>query len=132
MKYIEGIKYQLKSDELVRTKIIPDEDLTTDYIYLSTDGALLVLKGYCWDGPSGPTIDTKNAMLGSLYHDALYELMRKELLDLKWRLAADDLLVEICQEEGMSWLRAEIWERGVKWFARSAALPRNRRELIEV
>ena len=29
-------------------------------------------RGYAWDGPSGPTIDTPDAMPASLVHDGLY------------------------------------------------------------
>jgi hypothetical protein len=38
-------------------------------------------KGYAWNGPSGPTLDTRNFMRGSLVHDALYQLMREGRMD---------------------------------------------------
>jgi len=45
-----------------------------------SDGGLLIKAGYSWDGPSGSAIDTKNFMQGSLVHDALYQLLRENIL----------------------------------------------------
>ena len=57
---------------------------------LNTKGHLIIKRSYAWDGPSGPTIDTKNFMRGSLVHDALYQLMRHEHLSSdEWRAVAD-------------------------------------------
>ena len=75
MKYISyksGYKYQLYEDYAVMIGMIPPDDVVTDYIELNSDGLLTIRKGYAWDGPSGPTIDTLNFMRGSLVHDALY------------------------------------------------------------
>ncbi len=55
-----------------------------------------------WDGPSGLTIDTPNFMRGSLVHDTLYQLLRNELIEQKWRDEADEELRRICREDGMS------------------------------
>ena len=80
-----------------------------------------IRKGYCWDGPSGPTVDTENFMRGSLIHDALYQLMR-EYPDLRtYRNGADRLLQRICIEDGMSRMRAALVYWGVKTWGKRAA-----------
>jgi hypothetical protein len=84
-------------------------------------------KSCAWDGPSGPTIDTKGFMRGSLVHDGLYQLMRDGLLDHEeYRKDADLLLKAICLEDGMSRFRAWYVYHGVRLFAGSAATPRPR------
>ncbi len=83
---------------------------------------LQIKKGYCWDGPSGPTIDTDNFMRGSLFHDGWYQLMREYgSFYFQWRDDADRLLQRICREDGMSRLRAQWVYWGVKTFGRRAA-----------
>jgi Protein of unknown function (DUF1353) len=61
---------------------------------------------YHWDGPSGPTFDTKTFMRASLFHDALCQLIGEGLLDKKYRKYADQLLRQIALEDGMSKFRA--------------------------
>ena len=84
---------------------------------LETSGALFVPKWYAWDGPSGPAIDTKNFMRGSLVHDVFYQLMRVGWLPHVWRKAADEELVRICKEDGMSAIRAWWVYQGVRFAA---------------
>jgi len=87
------------------------------------DGVLSFRKSYAWDGPSGPTIDTKNSLRGSLIHDGLYQLIRLGLLPESFRPIADGLLRDICREDGMSWFRSEYWYLGVRGFAGFASEP---------
>ena len=102
IEYNDGYKYQLKKTYSLPIELQPDADITTPFIRLDTRGNLTLIKGYAWDGPSGPTIDTLNFMRGSLAHDALYQLMReKELDNNKFRAAADRILQRICKEDGM-------------------------------
>lgn len=95
------------------------------YGYLETVpqfNMIRVKAGYAWDGPSGPTIDTKNFMRGSLVHDALYQLMREGHLNkAKYRVLADKELYRICREDGMSFIRANVVYYGVRWGAAKAA-----------
>ena len=122
IRYKDGYKYQLADTFTLQTQLKPSVPVETDYISLSTNGLLTIRQGYCWDGPSGPTIDTKNFMRGSLAHDALYQLMRETYLDNdRYRLPADTLLRELCLEDGMSWIRAALVFYAVKWFARPAS-----------
>ena len=93
------------------------------FIVLTKDGHLTISKGYAWDGPSGPTIDTKDFMRGSLVHDALYQLMRARKLPQETRIAADNLLRETCKADGMSAFRAWYVYRSVRAFAAKSAVP---------
>ena len=88
---------------------------------MTVDGLITVKRGYVWDGASGPTWDTKNTMLGSLIHDALYQLMRGGLIGQDWRKRADEVLYEILIDKGMWKLRAKIWYRAVRKAAGSAS-----------
>ena len=72
--YKAGYKYQLKAEYVVQIDIKPAALIDIEYLALTPTGALTIRKGYAWDGPSGPTIDTLNFMRGSLVHDALYQL----------------------------------------------------------
>ncbi len=92
-------------------------------IVLDPNGLLTIKKGYAWDGPSGPTIDTPNFMRGSLVHDVLYQLMREELIPQEHREYADKLLHQICLEDGMSALRAWVVYQGVRLGGASSAAP---------
>lgn len=81
-----------------------------------------IKKGYCWDGPSGPTIDTDNFMRGSLFHDAWYQIMREYgSYYFKFRDDADRMLRLHCLEDGMSSWRARWVYWGVKTFGRRSA-----------
>lgn len=92
-------------------------------ITLEADGLLTIKKGYAWDGPSGPTIDTPNFMRGSLVHDVLYQLMREELIAQEHREYADKLLREICLEDGMAQIRAWWVYQGVRLLGAPCAAP---------
>lgn len=96
----------------------------TNYINIVDNGYINIKKGYAWDGPSGPTIDTKSFMRGSLVHDALYQLMREGYLDYKkYRKLADQELRRICLEDGMSKFRAWYVYRFVRLFGKKNAKP---------
>lgn len=122
ISYKEGYKYQLSNEYTIVTTIKPEENINTDYINLSNDGKITIKKGYAWDGPSGPTIDTLNFMRSSLVHDAFYQLMRQGLLDKnKFRKPADKLLQKMSKADGMSALRAWFVYNGVRIGADNSA-----------
>ena len=107
MKYqkLDGWKYRLSATECFQTPIKPVEDIHAPYIKLFKDGRLEIFQGYCWDGPSGPTIDRKTNMRGSMAHDALYQLMRSGMLPQSARPDADAYLAECWIADGMwAWL----------------------------
>ena len=76
MKYRKGFLYQLAEDEYFQTEIYPEEHINTNFIEMTGKGLLRVKRGYAWDGPSGPTFNTKSSMRGSLIHDALYQYLK--------------------------------------------------------
>lgn len=122
IKYREGYKYQLAETYVVQTQVKPGDHVDYDeFITLSPDGVLTIKEGYAWDGPSGPTYDSKDFMRGSLVHDALYQLMREGLLDSAWRDTADLTLRQLCIEDGMSRIRAWWVFRGVQTFGEQYA-----------
>jgi hypothetical protein len=129
--YNGGYKYQLKEIYKVSIDIKPEITIKTAYIKLDTKGSLTIIKGYAWDGPSGPTIDTLTFMRGSLIHDALYQLMREKHLDQKYRINADRILRKICIEDRMCRLRAYWVYYAVRLFAETAADPASRRPVIK-
>lgn len=119
--YRDGYKYQLVNTYVCTVAIQPASPIDHDYIRLDTDGTLTIRRGYAWDGPSGPTFDSKNFMRGSLVHDALYQLIGEGLLPLSDRALADEELRRICSEDGMSTIRAWWVYQGVHWFGDTAA-----------
>jgi len=115
-------KYRLLSSYSLPIKIYPDSNIDDrHFVKLDEFGKLTLAKGYAWDGPSGPTIDTPDFMRGSLVHDGLYQLMREGLISRKHRAYADRLLRDICREDGMPWWRAQYVYVAVRLFAASAA-----------
>jgi len=124
MKYrrLKGYKYDLV-DAYVVDVPLAHALIHTPYIRIE-EGVLTIAKHYAWDGPSGPTFDTKNFMRGSLIHDALYQLMREGQLGRDFRDTADRLLQSICIEDGMSKFRAWYVYLGVKWGAKKSSMPR--------
>jgi hypothetical protein len=62
-------------------------------------------------------------MRGSLLHDALFQLIRLELLPLSYKQEADEILHDVCIEDGMNKLRANIWYDMVELFGGAACVP---------
>ena len=121
---LKHYKYQLVRDYSVQIPIKPRKPTNTRFIKLTKSGKLTVKNHYAWDGPSGPTVDTRTFMRGSLVHDALYQLMRERHLDhRKDRKAADELLRDMCIQDGMSRLRARYVYDGVRLGGRRSATP---------
>jgi len=130
IKYRKGYKYQLYEDYTCHVDIYPTHDIIAEYIHLSKDGALLIKRGYSWDGTSGPTLDGKTNMRGSLIHDALYQLFREEHLSLKQRKQADLEFQKACLEDGMCKVRAWVDLVGLRKFGAFAASPENDKEVL--
>lgn len=111
-------KYQLNSEYRYQTVIMPANDLVSDFVDLNASGLLIIKKYYAWDGASGPAIDTKTILRGSLVHDALYQLLSLELLDRKFKDDIDLLFQKICLDDGMSRFRAWYVYKAVCWFGK--------------
>ncbi len=117
-------KYKLSMQQSIMTSIkgvIVDHD----FFKLSVDGMLTVRSGYCWDGSSGPTWDTISSMRASLFHDALYQMMRESLLPVIWRKVSDKLYHNVCIDDGMWRIRAWYQYKAVRIFGARNASPYN-------
>jgi hypothetical protein len=119
---IRRYKYQLMEPYQLKTGI-KGYQVDTPYLKLAEDGLLEISKGYAWDGPSGPTIDTLNFMRGSLVHDALYQLIRIQGIPPAYKEYADLLLKKNCLEDGMSKFRASYVFHAVRLFGGPSAKP---------
>lgn len=113
-------KYQLTNDYKIDIAI-KDHDVDTGFLKLTPSGELTINAKYAWDGPSGPTFDTKTFMRGSLVHDALYQLLRENHIASDYRKYADYLLKEICLEDKMSKIRAWYVHWSLRLFGGPAA-----------
>ena len=131
ISYKSGYKYQLEKDYAVQVNIVPSRKIKTAYIELDVSNNLVIKKGYAWDGPSEPAIDTRNFMRSSLVHDSLFQLMRNRLLDPnKFRDEADTELVRIYREDGMSCIRAWWVHKSVHYFAEKATNYATRKKIL--
>jgi len=130
MRFMGGFKYRLEEEFIIKTRIrvsrIADDK---NFLRLEYNGWLIIRKGYSWDGPSGPTFDSDDFMIGSLVHDALYQLIREKLIERNWKRQADLELYDLCRRSGMPYLRAQYVYWGVRWFADSSAVPGKTREI---
>lgn len=101
------------------------EAVRSKFISMSKKGLITIRPGYAWDGPSGPTFDTKSFMRGSLFHDAAYQLMRESLVSIDLLPSFDRMLVAICKDDGMWALRRRWVYRGVRIGGGPSAEPRS-------
>ncbi len=124
IQYRGGYKYSLWETYRVQVRIIGHE-VDHRLFNLTESGLLTIFEDYPWDGASGPTIDTKSSIRGSLVHDALYEMIRLGLLPESIRVLADEELRDICIADGMWKWRADRWFDMVERFggAHSAVAP---------
>ncbi len=116
-------KYNLHSDYTYETGLDVSNPQNLGPLEITVSGKLIIRKGYAWDGPSGPTRDSKNFMRASLVHDALYQLLREKILAPSEREGADQIMRRICLEDGMSGFRAWYVYHGVRLFGASSAAP---------
>ena len=129
--YKSGYRYQLAEKYSCKTELSVQSHILTDFIGINLLGKITIEKYYCWDGPSGPAIDTKNFMRGSLVHDALYQLMRQGQLDpFHYRKPADELLRAICREDGMSRIRSWWVYHSLRQFGYKAATRGNKKQIL--
>lgn len=129
--YKSGYKYQLQADVAFETGFSLLRAIGTPYIRLSPKGRLRIVKGYAWDGASGPAFDTPSFMRGSCIHDALYQLMRSGLLDASvYREGSDKLLHTVCLADGMNRFRAWYVYRSVRVGGRGGVKPEAIKQVI--
>lgn len=126
---IKKYKYQLMDDYRINIDWLQGYYHKTRFLTLRTNGDLKIKSGYCWDGPSGPTIDTKNFMRGSLVHDVLYQLIRMYLIPKEYRDKSDRTIQSICIQDGMSKIRAWWVYYGLKLFGGFSAKPKTQKKI---
>jgi hypothetical protein len=129
LKYRSGYKYQTL--ERIRFNL-PEEFLPhyadTPFITL-WDCTLTLAAGYAYDGPSGPTKDSKCSMRAAAFHDAGYQLIREGHIPRTLKPLIDDLFHEQLIADGMGKFRAWAWHRAVKKCGESATI-RNKDILV--
>ena len=113
-------KYQLLKDWSSLTEMI-GFNIENPMFILYGDGWLLVKRGYAWDGPSGPTIDTKSFMRASVVHDVFYQLLREGKLPPEMRKLADRELIRYAKLDGMNLVRRFFAYWVLRAFAGRAA-----------
>jgi len=149
MKYRDSYKYQLAEDFEI--------DLLGNYKWDSPNGeptgpltcppflsvchigvqgwnpTLLIERGYAWDGPSGPTFDTKDFMIPSLVHDALYQLLRNGFIDSACRIEADKELIRIfvAQHHAIEASKPNRWWNKPRMIATRTIFAARRRYVYE-
>lgn len=129
IKYRSGYKYQLAEDYRHQLPWPPPNAFDFGFLSIDENGLLIIRKDYAWDGPSGPTIDTKNFLRGSLVHDALYQAIRLGALPKTFKDKADRELKRICQEDGMTQIRAGWVYQGVKYFGAGSTRPSGEKQI---
>lgn len=110
LKYKAGYKYQCFEDYTldVSAYLKPWKSGGNNFVHISLAGMLHIMRGYAWDGASGPAIDTENWRTASLLHDALYQLIREGYLQMADREAADQLMFDVLLGKGMWTVRAAL------------------------
>jgi hypothetical protein len=108
MKYRERKfwKYENIEDVIISTGLKTEQYYNSPFLLMSCNGILTIRPGYRWDGASSVAIDTKNIMLPSLVHDALYQLIREGVLQPDDRKRCDEIMYELNIERGMAKIRA--------------------------
>jgi hypothetical protein len=85
----------------------------SDFISLH-DGVLIIRIGYAWDGASGPVVQTDALIDASVFHDALYQILRGNIMlenvKSKYQLLADELLRQLYLQNCMKNYVSGSWK----------------------
>lgn len=127
--YRPGYRFQLVEPFQLATPI-REACAGNHFVGLDASGVLTIAAGYAWDGASGPIADDATTIRGSLVHDALYQLMRELGLSPTWREAADDLLRDLCIEDGLHPAMAGIVHAAVRAFGGAHIDPASARPVL--
>lgn len=96
---------------------------------------MVLQEGYWWDGASGPTVDTTDTRLASLFHDAAYSAIRmgwmRDGAEDDARKQADGYFQLLLARAGVSGWRCWLWYQGVRLGGGSAARVTAEDELSE-
>ncbi len=127
---LTGYKYRVKYSKKYDFPELKHLRYQHEYFMLN-EGLLTIHKGYVWDGASGPTWDDETNHRGSLVHDVLYQILRerdkvsrtKKFNAKALRKFADQVLIDLCLEDGMNKIRAWFWHKAIRAFGKNATLP---------
>lgn len=112
-------RYAVDQPFSYKSKYFDGLNLETPFIKIK-DSVIYIKDEYAWDGASG-AFDTPSIMIGSLVHDALYQLMRLGLLPLSFRKKADKVFRVLCRKCRMRWFRARYIYKTVRKVGEFAA-----------
>lgn len=91
LRYIGGLKYRSTEPYWAMCNLRPRSAIVLNRINLTREGLFFVEGGYSSDGPSGPTIDTKDFMPAAMgWHDPVYELLRHEMMHVEISIIQPD------------------------------------------
>lgn len=129
---LAGYKYRVARDCYVDLPWLKGVSFDSEWINIEpTMGRLTGKAGYCYDGASGPTIDTDDSMRGTLWHDIGYQLIRLGVLPKKpYKKLFDKLLRDTCIDAGMPEIRADLWHEFVTGFGNIFGLGKDGRGKI--
>jgi hypothetical protein len=115
--WLSKYKWRLDETTKIRIPVYGISATTKDrWLTLEPNGDLTYIRGYCWDGGSGPTWDTENVRYPSMGHDGPYQLIREGLIDKQYKYVIDMELERSLIAEGTNLIRARVWYLGVKYF----------------
>ena len=120
MLFYTKYNYKFKVEKTLTVKLpFTFNNFTHPYIKL-INGNLTINIGYAWDGATGPVINTKNTLIASLVHDALYQAMRLNLIpnNEDTRKLADKTFYSILKDNGVFAIRRSVWYFAVRVFGR--------------
>ena len=130
-RFIQGIDYKeidhpLYKYEMIRSRTVQTswlmDTIDYDFFHLNVLGLMTIKKGYRWDGPSGPTIDTPSFMRSSAVHDCFFQALRQRLIKKAQREdffeSANKDLKYISIEDGMLKSRAKLVKFSVNKFGK--------------
>lgn len=125
--YRSGYKYQLAETYMEQTGIYPPMNILRPFYCIYSDGLIVAKTGYAWDGPSGPAIDTKNFMRGSLVHDVVCQAIAEHALPHLFREQGDKELKRIFLEDcaemyGIRSIRYKLCRIRAWWIYRAVRL----------
>lgn len=136
MKYIKGKNYQVTKDEFV---VVPfmlpffsvADGLVMAYAARHGEQWLQIKKGWTWDGASFFLFrwfgTPKRWLTPSLYHDALYEALRRGIVGREYRERIDKMFMDELVKRGVGKWEAQI----AYWCVRIGGNFALRRDVIE-
>lgn len=136
MTYIKGKNYQVTKDEWVQLPFdVPKFDVADGLVYTwgadSRSRVLRVKKGWTWDGASFFLFrwfgTPKRWLAPSLYHDALYEALRRGIVGREYRERIDKMFMDELVERGVGKWEAQI----AYWCVRIGGNFALRKDVIE-